>query len=306
VSQAFPTWLEQFQDRFGRMIRTPLERANGSLRVAHESYDEALTQLALASERLGSNARLALYNRQYWFRLFTLFHGAFPLTTRLLSHFTFNGYVSCFLVARPPRHWDIEAMLAGFDEFLQQALPAGTTPIEGQRASVDTLAVLEAARIDSAFHRVFRAPAFEAFRPSGEHAAHLLTSRLIASPASAVLEEHWPLCELRPQIVLEGGEAARALPPRLEAARHWLLLRPQNRLALLPLEAREARLLRLLSGLSVECALAQLEQECPAEERASLPEATQRWLARSVALGIWVGLEGPTMCELESTATFAK
>ena len=288
------------------MIRTPLERANGSLRVAHESYDEALTQLALASERLGSNARLALYNRQYWFRLFTLFHGAFPLTTRLLSHFTFNGYVSCFLVARPPRHWDIEAMLAGFDEFLQQALPAGTTPIEGQRASVDTLAVLEAARIDSAFHRVFRAPAFEAFRPSGEHAAHLLTSRLIASPASAVLEEHWPLCELRPQIMLEGGEAARALPPRLEAARHWLLLRPQNRLALLPLEAREARLLRLLSGLSVECALAQLEQECPAEERASLPEATQRWLARSVALGIWVGLEGPTMCELEATATFAK
>ena len=288
------------------MIRTPLERANGSLRVAHESYDESLTQIALASERLGSNARLALYNRQYWFRLFTLFHGAFPLTTRLLSHFTFNGYVSCFLVARPPRHWDIEAMLAGFDEFLQQALPAGTTPIEGQRASVDTLAVLEAARIDSAFHRVFRAPAFEAFRPSGEHAAHLLTSRLIASPASAVLEEHWPLCELRPQIVLEGGEAARALPPRLEAARHWLLLRPQNRLALLPLEAREARLLRLLSGLSVECALAQLEQECPAEERASLPEATQRWLARSVALGIWVGLEGPTMCELESTATFAK
>jgi len=91
------------------MLRTPLERANGSLRVADETYDETLTQLALASERLGSNARLALYNRQYWFRLFTLFQGAFPLTTRLLSHFTFNGYVSGFLTARPPRHWDSAA-----------------------------------------------------------------------------------------------------------------------------------------------------------------------------------------------------
>lgn len=291
MSQGFPAWLAELQERFGRMIRTPLDGASGTLEVTPQSYDPELMQVALASPKLGSIDRLAIYNRQYWFRLFTVFHGAFPLTTRLLSHFTFNAYVSRFLQARPPRDWDIDSMLVGFDDFVHEALPIGTVPIAGQRVGIEPLAVVQAARIDAAFHRVFRAPAVEPFHPGAEHAEQLLASRLIAAPTAAVLEEHWPLCELRSRVAKEAGEAAVALPPRLSQPRCWLLLRTSTKVGLLPLEPREAQLWRLLQELDVGTALEKLERDCSNDERVDLPANTQRWLARSVTLGLWTGLE---------------
>jgi len=291
VSQTFPDWLEQFQDRFGRMLRTPLQRASGVLEVTPQAYDQELMRVALANPQLSSAERLAIYNRQYWFRLFTVFHRAFPLTTRLLSHFTFNAYISRFLCAQPPTDWNVDSALVGFDDFLLEALPDETVPIAGQRLGVARLAVVQAARIDAAFHRVFLAPAVEPFHPGAQHASQLLSSRLVASPSVAVLEEHWPLCELRRTIAGEVSEAAVALPEGLLQPRFWLLLRAGTKLSLLPLEPREAQLWGLLRQLSVGSALERLEQACPAEQRAGLPESTQRWLARSVTLGAWVGLE---------------
>lgn len=291
MSQVFPAWLAQFQRRFGTIIRTPLDGTSGTLQVEPESYDRELTGVALASQKLTSAARLAIYNRQYWFRLFTVFHGAFPLTTRLLSHFGFNAYVSRFLLARPPRDWDIDSALVGFDDFLREALPAGTVPIAGQRVGVEPLAVVQAARIDAAFHRVFRAPAVVPFHPGPEHAQQLLASRLVAAPSAAVLEEHWPLCELRKSIALDRSETAVPLPERSSKPRFWLLLRSGTKLSLLPLEPREAQLWSLLQEVSVGTALQRLEQDCSKDELVDLPASTQRWLARSVTLGFWVGLE---------------
>jgi hypothetical protein len=292
VSQTFPDWLAEFQGRFGAMVRTPLDGASGTFQVTPRSYDQALTEVALPSPKLTSADRLAIYNRQYWFRLFTVFHGAFPLTTRLLSHFGFNAYVTRFLLARPPRDWDIDSMLVGFDDFLLEALAADALPIaERQRVGLEPLAVVQAARIDAAFHRVFRAPAVVPFHPGPEHAEQLLASRLVASPSAAVLEEDWPLCELRRSIAGDTAEAAVALPKRLGQPHFWLLLRAGTKLSLLALEPREAQLWRLLRELSVGTALQTLERDCSNEELVHLPTNTQRWLARSVTLGVWVGLE---------------
>ena len=288
--QHFPAWLADFQQQFGDALRTPLGRDNRSLRAAVETYDPALLQLAVPGAQLTSAERLAIYNRQYWFRLFTLFHGASPLTTRLLSHFTFNGYVSRFLETQPPSDWDIDAALRGFEQFLVQALLVGTVPIEGQRAGVARPAVLQAARIDAAFHDVFRAPAVTPFHPGPEHAESLFSSRLVASPAMALLQEHWPLCELRKSVLTDPAETAIALSAPHSEPRFSVLLREGTKLVLLPLELREARLLTLLSELPVGAALAKLEQECSVEEQPTLPANTQRWLARSVELGLWVGL----------------
>ena len=273
------------------MVRTPLDGASGTLEVTPRYYDTELTRVALPGHELTTTDRLAIYNRQYWFRLFTVFHGAFPLTTRLLSHFGFNAYVTRFLLAQPPRDWDIDSVLVGFADFLLEALPAGTVPIAGQRVGIEPLAVVQAARIDAAFHRVFRAPAVAPFHPGPDHAEQLLTSRLIASPTAAVLEEHWPLCELRRSIARDASETAVALPARLREPRFWLLLRSGTKLRLLALEPREARLWNLLQQLDVGTALRRLEQDCSNDEVAELPANTQRWLARSVTLGFWVGLE---------------
>ncbi|HEX2877655.1 MAG TPA: putative DNA-binding domain-containing protein [Polyangiaceae bacterium] len=290
TGRAPPAWLGEFQASFGAMVRTPLDRATGTLRATPEAYPATLEAAALPGRKLSSVERLAVYNRQYWFRLFTVFQAAFPLTTRLLSHFTFNGYVSRFLLAHPPRSWDIDAAVHGFEDFLDEVAPSPTVSIDGQRAGVDRAALLQAARIDAAFHHVLRASQVDAFKPTAEHAERLLTSRLLRSPAAAVLEEAWPLCELRRTLATDTRETAVALPARLAQPQFWLLLRTPAKMGQLPLEPLEARLLTLLQELPVGEALAQLEQACDASRLPQLPADAQRWLARSVENGFWCGL----------------
>lgn len=286
-------WLAEFQARFGAMVRTPLERRTGTLRATPEAYDSSLKAAAVPGSALSAEQRLAIYNRQYWFRLFTVFHAAYPLTTRLLSHFTFNDYVSRFLLAHPPRGWDIDTAVHGFEEFLGEAASPDSVQAQARSAKVDRTALLQAARIDAAFHHVFRAPQVEPFRPSAEHAERLLTSRLQRSPAAAVLEEEWPLCELRRTLAGDSRESAVALPPRLEQPQFWLLVRSPakpGQLAIEALEPLEARLLRLLERLPLGQALGQLEQACSAARALRLPSDALRWLARSVESGFWRGL----------------
>jgi len=276
------------------MVRTPLERRTGTLRATPEAYDAALKAAALPGLALSAEARLAIYNRQYWARLFTLFHSAFPLTTRLLSHFTFNDYVSRFLLAHPPRSWDIDSAVRGFEDFLEGAASPASLPSDAKNTPLDRSALLQAVRIDAAFHRVWRAPPVEPFRPGAEHAGRLLTSRLQRSPAAAVLEEAWPLCELRRTLAGDARESAVALPAKLSEPQFWLLLRLPAKLAQLALEPLEARLLTLLETLPVGEALAALEQACPAARLPQLPRDAQRWLACSVENGFWRGLvDGP-------------
>lgn len=290
TGRALPDWLGPFQASFGAMVRTPLERRTGTLRASPEAYDVALKAAALPGSALSAEERLAIYNRQYWARLFTLFHAAFPLTTRLLSHFTFNDYVARFLLAYPPRGWDIDTALHGFEAFLEQAAAPAGVLIDGHRAPVDRTALVQAARIDAAFHHVFRAPPVAPFRPSAEHAGRLLTSRLQRSPAVAVLEEAWPLCELRRTLAGDARESALELPARLGESQFWLLVRSPAKLGQLALEPLEARLLTLLETLPVGEALAVLEQACPASRLPQLPGDAQRWLARSVENGFWRGI----------------
>lgn len=293
TERAALVWLAEFQVSFGAMVRTALERRTGTLRATPEVYDSSLKAAALPGRALSAEERLAIYNRQYWFRLFTVFHAAFPLTTRLLSHFTFNDYVSRFLLAHPPRTWDIDAAVTGFQDFLDEVAPSPSVPLDGQSALVDRSALLQAARIDAAFHDVFRAPQVEPFRPGAEHAERLLASRLLRSPAAVILEQDWALCELRRTLAADQRETAVALPPRLGQPQFWLLLRSpaqQGQLALEALEPLEARLLRLLERLPVGQALAQLEQECPGSRLPELPNDAQRWLARSVQNGCWCGI----------------
>ena len=54
------------------MLRTPLSRSTGTLRAETSAYPEALLAQAKPGRQLSQAERLAVYNRQYWFRLFTL------------------------------------------------------------------------------------------------------------------------------------------------------------------------------------------------------------------------------------------
>ncbi len=257
-----PAWLADFQARFGEVIRTPLDRATGTLTATPDSYDPRIAQDSGAE-------KLAVYNRQIWFRFFDVMQSAFPLTMRLLGAWTFNDHAAKFLLANPPRGWDIDRVPDGFEKVF---------------ADDPRLERVEASRIDAAWREVFRAPEVTVFHPSAEDAASLLDSRLALSPAVAFVEEHFALIDLRKKILREPGETRVDAPPRFSPSKWWAIVRRDEGTLQVPLEAREAELLASLQTRTVRDALGVLEDSCSMEERATLPAKTRAWLARSVTL----------------------
>jgi hypothetical protein len=276
MNRPAPEWLADFQARFGDAIRTPLDRASGTLTATPTAYDSRLTEKTSAD-------RIAVYNRQYWFRLFDVMHSAFPLTARLIGFWDFNDYAAKFFLAHAPRGWDLDEAPNGFDDFFCDALSASTDADEKK------LALSESARIDAAWRSVFKAPQTSAFRPSQDDAARLLHSRLTPSPSVAFVEEHFPLSELRKKI-LDDHDCAVSFPARLAKKRNWALVRTTQGTLRMPLKPLEMKLFALLREFTVGDALAELERQATPQERTTLPEQTREWLARSVENNFWTGL----------------
>jgi len=275
-----PDWLAELQGRFGSVLRSPLDRSTGTLRATSETYDPEALADVVDGPLAPAEARLAVYNRQYWFRLFGVMQTAFPLTARLLGHWLFNDHAARFFLAHPPHSWDIDRAPEGFEASL--ALSLGEHPHRD--------ALIEAAGIDSAWRALFRAPEASPFRPGAGDAARLLDARLVPSPAVAVISERWAWLQLKSALSGDRGESAVALPERLAQPRWWALVREPGGVRHVLLEAREGELLSLLGRHSLRDALAALEASCPEAERAALPAHCRRWLARSVERGFWVGL----------------
>ncbi len=288
-SRPAPAWLGEFQARFGSVLRTPLDRTTGTLRAMTSEYDPEIG--ASDGPRALAHERLAVYNRQYWFRLYGVFQTAFPLVTRLFGHWLFNDYAARFLIAHPPSHWDIDHVTTGFETWLPRAIEQPSVRVGRSERVVERDALVEAAQIDAAWRRVFLAPSTHPYRPSAEDAARLLRSRLTPSTGVAVIEEHWPLLELRRSLSRETGEAPVPLPLALSAVRFWALVQRPEGIGQVSLEAREAELFRLLEKHVVEDALARLEAACSDAERVDLPARARAWLARSVELDFWTGIE---------------
>jgi hypothetical protein len=226
--------------------------------------------------------RLAVYNRQYWFRLFSVLHAGFPLTARLMGYWELNEVAANYLIAHPPCGWDIEHIADGFRAFFEDSL--------GESAPAWRLTLIESVRIDAAYREVFRAASLPPFRPTASDAADLLTGHLVALPALRLVEEHRALLALRTTLLAASNSATAELLPLLARPQAWAIVRREAGTAHIPLEAREAELLALLGQHSVADALGRIESSCPAEERANLPEQVHAWLARSIELGFWCSL----------------
>jgi hypothetical protein len=286
MSRSAPGWLADFQVRFSSMLRTPLDRASGTLTATTAEYDPQLCAEALDGPSSCAAERLAVYNRQYWFRLFSVLHAGFPLTAHLIGYWEFNAVAANYLLAHPPGGWDIEQVADGFRAFFEDSL--------GESAPDWRLALrltwIESVRIDAAHREVFRAECLPPFRPLASDAADLLTGHLVPLPALRIVEEHRALLALRTALLANPSSATAELPPLLARPQAWAIVRREAGTARIPIEAREAELLTLLGRHSVGDALGRLESACPAEERAELPDQVRAWLTRSIELGFWYSL----------------
>jgi hypothetical protein len=287
---ASPDWLLELQQRFGTLLHTPLDRSTGELRATTQDYDPELTGAVLPTDTLTAAERLAVYHRQYWFRLFTVLQRLYPLTARVVGYWQFNGFAARHLAQQPPTGFDIDSIGCGFDDGLAAYLTGDASVVSGRHGTIAAAAVLEAARIDAAFHRVTRAPLQQPFVPSAADAARLGTCTLQLLPSVALISERWPLAERRLALLERPSDDVVRLDAPLPQTRHWLLSRQHSKVRLLPLEAQEQELLKLVQARPLPQALGELEAAQPEGERATLPERAQTWLARSVKLGIWAGL----------------
>lgn len=284
-----PAWLEGYQGRFSAMLRTPLDRSSGTLRDRTAAYPAELCAEALGGRGLDAAERLAVYNRQYWFRLFTVMQHEYRLTTRLLGPWTLNGLAAQLLEARPPREHDLACAADGFAEFLEHVVPRAGVVLEREQRAVPKQALVQAARIDDAFRLVFRAPEQAAFAPSAADAARMEHARLRWSLAVRRVEEAWPLLALRDAAI--DGERAVELPAPHPRPRQLMICRAPAGFRIVPLEPLAAQLMERLERMPLGAALAELEHSVPASDRATLPAMTQRWLADGMRFGYWTGLE---------------
>lgn len=287
MSAATERWLAELQARFGAALRTPLSAAGGTLHADRRAYPERAVADLLPGPQLTAAERLSVYHRQYWLRLLRVLQEQYPLVMRLCGAWGFNQHAIAFLSLEPPRGCDLGDVGVGFDDFLAQHVQ--DVPVHNAGAQpLPRAALLEAARLDAAFRRVFMAPEEPAFHASADE---LASQRLRRSRALAIVHESWPLLELRARIFGKPESHAIPLPLALLRRRSWALYRGARGVSQLALEPEQARLLELLRQCPLGAALAALEAECDATAREGLPARTQQFLAHAVRHGFFAGVE---------------
>lgn len=285
-----PAWLAQLQARFGAILRTPLDRSSGTLRPQPDAYEAALRQKVQDGPGLGSEQRLSVYNRQYWFRLFGVLQNEYPLTAALLGYWRFNDYAARFLLENPPRDIDIYRAAEGFDGFLSDSVPEPSVPLDPGKPALPRAALLDAARLDAAIRRALYEPLVPRLQLAEADAECFARGRLRPRTGLTVLSESWPLVALRRQLGARRTGGSAALPPPHSQQVWWAVFSTEGGTGQLELCWLQAQLFLLLSKHPVAEALARLDASCPAEERPALPARVQGWLAQSAELGFWSAL----------------
>jgi hypothetical protein len=288
-----PAWLAAFQERFSAMLRTPLDRGTGTLRARIDRYDPALVG-EISPEARAPGEGLAVYNRQYWFRLFGALQSEHRLACALAGAWAFNDLAARFLAAHPPRGHDLGRAADGLAAWVKRDADQ-PRPRDLDEPPLPPRALAEAVDIDAAYRALFwadeRAGLDEAALGSLDARA-LATSRLVPSDRFVVVVESWALLALRAR--LPAAPVTRAVPlpdPVAGGPRPVALHRAAGETRALPLDPLQARLLALLCAGPVGEALARLELECPPARVDRLAADVRRWLADSLRLGFWRALD---------------
>jgi hypothetical protein len=110
-----------------------------------------LEQVVLPSKQLSAAERLDIYAHMYYARLVEVMEGEYPTTQRILGAEEFARLCRRFVAKNPSRTRTLNALSAGFPDFLARSLP------KTHRAGL----AVDVARIERAMEDVFDAPRAE-------------------------------------------------------------------------------------------------------------------------------------------------
>ena len=219
-SKGPPSWLEGFQKEWGGALTQPLQHATGVLLSPHPSPG------------------LAAYNRQYWFRLFSVLQKTYELTATLVGYWHFNLLAQDYLSFEPPHHFDLASITTAFPDFLAKVLtPSRLASLE---YGVEALCVVQAAQLERAMEQALLAPHHAPYGPDrfvADLAGHL---QLGAGPHWQILSLDWPLWRIDPGALVPGWRNRSS--ERLRRAQHLLVMRWRGTLCRYELDPNQARL----------------------------------------------------------------
>lgn len=275
--------LARFQRHFSAVLRQPLERSTGALRAQPARYPRELHARVRAGG-VDIDERLAVYNRQYWFRLFSVLQREHRLTTALLGAWDFNQLAERYLRARPPTGHALAEIAEGLDAFA-----AVDDELGAVLRGVPEATLVDSFAIDAAFRKAMRAATERRLDPAQLDEAQLVRGRFAWSRACTLVHETRPLVALRNQLPPAIAEARVALPAlHPDGVRSWVISRSSRGLHVTPVPALAAELLWLLRRHSIRDALATLERTHADD---AVADVAGRCFAEGMALGFWTGVE---------------
>ena len=114
--------LAEIQRRMAAAVMHPLTRAETMPRrrrngVSNQAEAEAIIR---PNDRLTSFERLEIYNRQYWFRLYTCFEEDFPGLQAILGRAKFDALMRAYLTDCPSESFSLRNLASRLDTWLEQ------------------------------------------------------------------------------------------------------------------------------------------------------------------------------------------
>lgn len=141
--------LADLQSWFASILTRPL-RAIGEFRLP--LYDEAtnsqIGQHLAPGPVLSAAQGMAIYNQQYWWRLFITLQEHYPTLVHLFGFTDFNAQIAePYLLQYPPSDWSLIPLGWELPSWLEETYREEDRPL-----------VLQAASLDEAYQRLFHAP----------------------------------------------------------------------------------------------------------------------------------------------------
>jgi hypothetical protein len=229
--------------------------------------------------------RLAVYNRQYWFRLITIFQDEYPCCLHVIGLDAFNAWVIRYLEAHPPASPYLAEMDAGFPDFLRRRY-------RSPRAGPEREAVLQAAAYDRAFSNAFDAPDGN---PAGGATGNTVSGATRWRLAAHVtpLWQHWDFPAYRARCLEDDALTARLGLKRLGARGRGLCLhRHEGTLYEKPVTRAEYLLLEALRAPRTLDEVFRVARRGAMEaEKRAMEKGVASWFRTWTELG-WLEMEG--------------
>lgn len=309
-----PGWWRALQESFAAATTAPLSSAGGVFRAERDRYPHELVA-RIRDAGPGPRARLAIYQEQYWMRLFAVMQELFPRTARIVGEFSFNRITASFVAAEGVPSRDLADLGAGFFAHVESALrrlaPAathgyevievtlrelvGAQPVTPQDAVTSVFASVEAPwslavqalALDESERRAFRAPFEPPWSPDVPTRATLAERQPRFAASFSLVRLDYPL---EPRV----PPAREAMAVRLPHPRHVVVVRTANGFLTRRVDPLHARLLARAASEPIEAAARAVEEAAGEALAPRFRASLDAYIDAALTGGWWVGAQPPS------------